>query len=107
MPYKVRVITPTSPGKITVEVDRPKDADLIGYEIDPINDRPARYFIGFYTDGGQSSEIVTDKFIPPVAHDPDDSEGTSFTALVVVKDTVVARDRKQVRNARSVREGKQ
>ena len=97
MSFKINIIQPDTAGKLSVAVTRPKDAKRIGYEIDPIGDGPARYFIGFYTEGS-SSEEETDVIGTDVEDFPGERTSTSFTGLVVVGNAVVARDRKRVRN---------
>lgn len=99
MPFKVTVIMPATDGKISVKVDRPADSKYIGHEIDPLNDGPARYFIGFYTEGS-SSTLEADMYETDVEHYPAHPISTSFTGLVVVQNAVVARDRKRTRNGR-------
>lgn len=106
MAFKIDIIQPVTAGKLSVEVTRPKDAKRIGYEIDPINDGPARYFIGFYTEGS-STEEVTDQIDTEVEDFPGQEDSTSFTGLVVVGNAVVARDRKRVRNGRVTEQGHQ
>lgn len=100
MPFKVKVITPETSGTITVKVERPKNSTCTHFEIDPIDEVP-RYFIAFYTPGDISTGTETDTYRTGVEYDTSMYESSSFTALVVVKDKVVVRDRKMVRNGRT------
>lgn len=99
MAFKIKILQPDTAGKLSIEVTRPKDSRRIGYEIDPINDGPARYFIGFYTDGS-SIEDEIEQIETEVEDFPGQEVSTSFTGLVVVGNAVIARDRKRVRNGR-------
>lgn len=106
MPFRVTVTLPTTDGRIKVKVDRPIDSRYIRHEIDPLNDGPARYFIGFYTDGSSTS-MVSEEYETGVEHFPAHHTSTSFTAVVVVENAVVARDRRRVRNGRASEQGHQ
>lgn len=102
MPVTIEVIEPVHDQLVEFKVTWTNDLELGPVYMDEIESYAPRHAIVFFTAGrGDGLQKSSQTFSTGITHDNTHAVQQTFTALAVLGDKVVARDRKRVRNARS------
>jgi hypothetical protein len=102
MPVNIEVLEPAHGKLVEFKVTWTNDLELGPVYMDEIESGAPRHAIVFFKPGkGDGLQKSSQTFSTGITHDDTHAVQQTFTALAVLGDQVVARDRKRVRNARS------